>query len=111
MWIVELIIWLGGIIGIGWWLSSLLFVFTNPLFCLVVVYFWSYARGHTKNSSGYFVGIIAMIVYIVGIFIVSVCFVEELEPIVKGMGLVFSFVPVANWVNALIWSLLVLNKT
>jgi len=40
IWMFELMIFIGGVRPDDWWLASLLFAFSNPLFCLVITYFF-----------------------------------------------------------------------
>ena len=83
----------------------MLFALTNPLFSLVVVYLFSYAKGYDKKRSVIFLGAIMTVLYIVGNFVASFFYLEFFEPTIEIMALCFSFIPVANWANALIFSL------
>jgi hypothetical protein len=91
-------LYIGGVRVNGWWLASLLFAFSNPLFCLFVSYFTQYARGLKIVVPLTVLSFLTGALYIGNTVMVSVIFEEGTETIVTVLGLALGFIPLSNWI-------------
>jgi hypothetical protein len=107
VWVVELSLYIGGIRANGYWLASLLFALSNPLFCLVVVYLMQYAKGYKIIAPIGFISLLTSLLYIENVIMFSVIYSEDTEKLVNALGLLFGFMPLSNWIQSLGHSLLV----
>jgi hypothetical protein len=98
MCIMEAMLYFGGVRMEGFWLAILLFIFTEPLFKLNIIYYNQYSKRKTVTTSTINYAVIMAIAYVIVILLYSFMYNQPTYQIGFLIGKIFCWIPVVGLV-------------
>lgn len=105
---LTLIYW-GGIRANGFWLPSLLFCITNPIFILNISYYIGIVKRKSRTSAAGILGITSAFVYFNGLFSETMMWNKKFQTTGVSISYIFAWIPLSNLCNSMYEALLPFN--